>query len=39
MDAVEDKMVDSLALLEKSHDKVASLTGFHWIINIPLIAT
>lgn len=39
MDAVEEQMIDSLACLEKSHDKVVSLAGFHWIINISLIAT
>lgn len=38
MNAVEDQLVYSLARLEKSHDLVASLTGFNWIINIPLNA-
>jgi hypothetical protein len=38
MNAVEDQLVCSLARLEKSHDLVASLTGFNWIINIPLNA-
>lgn len=39
MDGAGDQMVGSLMRLEKSHDTVASLAGFHWIINIPLNAT
>jgi transposase len=38
MDAVEEQLNHSLARLENEKEKVASITGFHWIINIPLIA-
>ena len=38
LDAVEDRLVQGLAELERSPAKVASLTGFDWIISIPLNA-
>jgi len=38
MDAVEDQLAYSLRRLENEKEKVASITGFGWIINIPLIA-
>jgi hypothetical protein len=38
MDAVEEQLNHSLARLENEKEKVASITGFQWIINIPLIA-
>lgn len=39
MDAVEDQLVHSLVGLENDKEKVASITGFNWIINIPFNAT
>ena len=39
LDGVEDNLVNSLVRLEKNRKKVASIAGFHWIVNIPLNAT
>ncbi|MGC8495193.1 MAG: IS630 family transposase [Syntrophobacteraceae bacterium] len=39
MEAVEDQLMRSLATLEKDTAKVASMTGFPWIIGINLNAT
>ena len=39
LDGVEDKLVEALASLENNTRKVHSLTGFDWIISLPLIAT
>jgi len=39
LDAVEGVLVDALQSLEKSQEKVASITGFHWINNLILKAT
>jgi hypothetical protein len=39
LDGVEDKLVEALASLENNAGKVHSLTGFDWIISLPMIAT
>lgn len=39
LDAVEDALVDALATLESDKKRILGLTGFDWIISIPLIAT
>ncbi len=39
LDAVEDVLVDALRFLESAPERIASLTGFDWVISIPLIAT
>ena len=36
--AVEDTLVEALATLEKDHQRMLGLTGFDWIISIPLNA-
>jgi len=38
-DAVEDVVEDALLALEADPIRVTSLTGFRWVVNIPLIAT
>lgn len=38
LDGVEDRLEESLAYLEQNKSLVASITGFDWIISIPLIA-
>jgi transposase len=39
MDAVEDTLMDALASLEKNKQKMLGITGFNWIISIPMNAT
>lgn len=39
MDAVEDTLVEALVSLENDKRKMLGLTGFDWIITIPLNAT
>jgi hypothetical protein len=39
LDAVEDVLVDALRFLENTPASIARLTGFDWIVSIPLIAT
>ena len=39
LDAVESVLVDALDSLEQSPEKVASITGFDWIINLILKAS
>lgn len=39
MEAVEDTLVEALVSLENDKKKMLGLTGFDWIISIPLIAT
>ena len=39
LEAVEDRLVQAALYLENHHHIVASITGFDWIINIPLNAT
>jgi transposase len=39
LDAVEDVLVDALRFLENAPGRITSLTGFDWIVSIPLIAT
>ena len=36
LDAVEDTLVEALISLEYDHQKVASITGFDWIVNVKL---
>jgi hypothetical protein len=36
---VADRRVEALAALENDPDQVAQITGFDWIISIPLNAT
>ena len=38
LDGVEDRLEESLVYLEQNKSLVASITGFDWIIGIPLIA-
>lgn len=38
-DGVEDTLVSALRTLEQETERVASITGFNWIISIPLNAT
>jgi len=38
LDGVEDRLEESLVYLEQNKSLVASITGFDWIISIPLIA-
>jgi transposase len=38
LDAMEDRLVDALATLEADVDRVQSIAGFHWIVDIPLVA-
>jgi transposase len=38
LDQVEDRLVEALATLENSSFRVASITGFHWIIRLILMA-
>ncbi len=38
IEAVEDQLMRSLATLEKDPTSVASMTGFHWIVDINLNA-
>jgi len=39
LDAVEDTLVTALHTLETETERVGSITGFDWIISIPLNAT
>jgi transposase len=39
LDAVENRLVEGLAALENDRERVRSLTGFNWIVSIPLNAT
>ncbi|HQH71496.1 MAG TPA: IS630 family transposase [bacterium] len=39
LQAVENTLEDALATLEKDKPRIARLTGFDWIISIPLVAT
>jgi transposase len=39
LDGVEDTLVAALHTLEQETERVASITGFEWIISIPLNAT
>jgi transposase len=39
LDAVEDTLVAALHTLEQETERVASITGFDWIISTPLNAT
>jgi transposase len=39
LDAVEERLVESLAALEQNQQLVASTKGFDWILNSLLIAT
>ena len=39
LQAVEDRLVEVVLFLECHRQSVASITGFDWIINIPLTAT
>jgi transposase len=39
LDAVESVLVEALATLERSSEKVASITGFDWINSLILKAT
>lgn len=39
MSAVEDRAVEALVSLEGDKERVKSITGFDWIISVPLIAT
>ena len=39
LDAVEERLVESLVALEQNQKLVASTTGFDWIVNCHLIAT
>ena len=39
LDGVEDTLVTALHTLERETERVASITGFDWIISIPLNAT
>jgi transposase len=36
---VEDRLVEALAALEKNSQRVAQITGFDWIVSIPMNAT
>ena len=36
---VEDRLVEALAALEKNSPRVAQITGFDWIVSIPMNAT
>jgi len=38
LDGVEDRLEESLVYLEQNKSLIASITGFDWIISIPLIA-
>ena len=38
MDAVEEQLITALKALEGNMARVASLTGFEWIKNVPLNA-
>jgi len=38
MDAVEDALVEALATLENENKRVLGLTGFDWIVCIPMNA-
>jgi hypothetical protein len=39
LDALEDRLEEALACLENDPLRVQSVTGFNWIVNIPLNAT
>ena len=39
LDAVEDVLVDALRFLENTPERIAGLTGFDWVVSIPLNAT
>ncbi|MEW6238908.1 MAG: IS630 family transposase [Candidatus Omnitrophota bacterium] len=39
LDAVEDALLEALAALENDKKRMLGLTGFDWIVSIPLIAT
>jgi putative transposase len=39
LDGVEDTLVTALHTLEQETERIASITGFDWIISIPLNAT
>ena len=38
LDGVEDRLEESLVYLEQNNSLVASVTGFDWVISIPLMA-
>jgi len=38
-EAVEDRLAEAALDLENHSDRVASIAGFDWIVNIPLSAT
>jgi transposase len=38
-DAVEERLVEALVILENDTKRVASIAGFDWIVSTPLIAT
>jgi hypothetical protein len=39
LEGVEDRLAEAALYLESHPDRVASITGFDWIVNIPLSAT
>jgi len=39
LEGVEDRPAEAALYLESHPDQVASITGFDWIVNIPLSAT
>ncbi|MGH7867154.1 MAG: IS630 family transposase [Candidatus Dormibacteraceae bacterium] len=39
LEAVEDRLVEALRSLQNDRKSVASICGFDWLINIPMIAT
>jgi len=39
LEGVEDRLAEAALYLESHPDQVASITGFDWIVNIPLSAT